>query len=137
VQVWQALGPDHTIARTTRDRGASPVELAILWPVLLLLVFSAVQVATYFTARTVALTAAQAAVTTERVHGATPGDGRHAAESFLAGSGDWLRDARVSDPVYTGDGVRYTVTGTALTLVPGLTWRVSHTAHGTLEQFTT
>jgi hypothetical protein len=124
-------------AGDVRDRGAAPVELAILWPALLVLVFAAVQAATYFTARTVAMTAAQTAVTVERKHTAQQGDGRHAAEAFLDDVGDWLRDPRVSDPHYTGDGVRYTVTGDALSLVPGITWQVSQTAHGTLEQFTT
>jgi Flp pilus assembly protein TadG len=122
--------------RGGRDRGASPVELAILWPALLVLIFGAVQAATYFTARTLALTAAQTAVTVERKHNAEESEGRRAAEAFLADIGDWLREPQVSEPAYTGDGVRYTVTGTALTLVPGLTWQVSQTAHGTLEQFT-
>jgi hypothetical protein len=123
--------------RLTRDRGASPVELAILWPVLLMLIFTTVQAATYFTARTVALTAAQTAVTVERKHTAQEGEGRQAAETFLDDVGDWLRNPHVSEPAYTTDGVRYTVTGDALSLVPGLTWQISQTAHGTLERFTT
>ena len=45
------------MATRSRDRGSSPVELAILWPAILLLIFGSVQIATYFTARTVALSA--------------------------------------------------------------------------------
>ena len=118
------------------DRGGSPVELAIIFPALLLLIFGAVQAATYFAARTVALTAAQTAVTVERMYDAEVGDGRAAAEDFLAGAGDWLTEVEVSDPVYTADGVSYTVSGEALSLIPGTTWRVSQSAHGTLERFT-
>lgn len=122
--------------RRRGDRGSSPVELAILWPVILLLVFGSVQIATYFTARTVALSAAQLAVSAERRYGATPGSGVARAEAFLTASGDWLRDWEVGDPVRTGDAVEVTVTGTALSIVPGVRWRVSQTARGTIEQFT-
>ena len=33
--------------------------------------------------------------------------------------------------------VTVTVTGNALTLVPGYTWEIQQTAHGTIERFTT
>jgi Flp pilus assembly protein TadG len=122
-------------ARTGGDRGGAAVELAIIWPALLVLIFGAVQAATYFTARTVALTAAQTAVTVERAYDAETGDGRAAAEVFLDGAGDWLSGVQVSEPRYTADGVSYTVTGNALSLVPGTSWRISQTAHGTLERF--
>src|SRR5690606_8607282 len=82
-----------------RDRGAAPIELAIVWPAILLLVFGAVQVATYFTARTVALSAAQVGVTAARGYDATDADGRDRAEAFLAQAGDWLVDWQVIGPV--------------------------------------
>lgn len=131
-----AAGSGPAAGRRFGDRGSSPVELAILWPVILLLVFGSVQIATYFTARTVALSAAQLAVSAERRYGATPGAGPARAEAFLLNSGDWLRDWEVGDPVYTADSVEVTVTGTALSIIPGVEWRVSQTARGTLEQFT-
>jgi len=121
------------------DRGAAPIELAILWPAILLLVFGAVQVATYFTARTVALSAAQVGVSAAREYDATDEDGRDSAEAFLLEAGDWLLDWEVIGPVRdeaTGE-VTVTVTGEALTLVPGYTWEIQQTAHGTIERFTT
>lgn len=124
-------------ARRHADRGASTVELAILWPAIAAMLFAAIQVACYFTARTVALTAAQAAVTAERQLGAAPQDGVGYAEDIIAQSGDWLRDAEVDGPHDTGDGVSYVVTGDAISIVPWLaTWEVSQSAHGTREQFT-
>src|SRR5690606_34350901 len=92
--------------RRARDRGGATIELAILWPAILFLVLGAVQVATYFAARTVALSAAQLAVSAERQYNAVPGTGVTRAESFLTASGDWLTDARVGDPVFTPDGVQ-------------------------------
>lgn len=129
---------DHgrPIHQPTPDHGGSTLELAILWPVILLLVFGAVQVAAYFTARTVALSAAQVAVSTERQYHATGGSGVVRAEAFLAGTGDWLGNAQVGQPVHTADAVEVTVTGTALSIVPGVTWGISQTARGTIEQFT-
>lgn len=119
-----------------RDSGAAAVELAILWPAVLLVVFGAVQLATYFTARTVALSAAQVAVATERQYGAAPGAGRDRAGQFLAGAGDWLVAAEVDPPVRTGEEVVVTVRGEALPVLPGLRWEIEQTARGTLERFT-
>jgi hypothetical protein len=114
--------------------------MAILWPAIVLALFASVQIATYFTARSLALTAAQAAVTAERQLGAHPGDGKARAEQLLARAGDWLTPPdsanSVGEPVYTGTGVSYTVRGRAISLVPGISWEIEQTAHGTLEQFT-
>jgi hypothetical protein len=112
------------------------VELAILWPVVMLVVFGAVQITTYFTARTVALSAAQAGVAAERRYDAEPGSGQVRAEQFLAGAGDWLVDAEVAPPVRTEEEVFITVRGEALSIVPGVTWEIQQTARGTIERFT-
>lgn len=119
------------------DGGGAPVELAILGPLVIILLFGAAQVAALHAARGAALTAAQVAVTVERQYDAEPGEGKPYAEEFLTQTGDWLSDPQVSDPAYSGDQVTYVVTGTALTLVPGVTWTVQQSASGTLETFTT
>lgn len=125
-------------SRCRRDQGASPVEIAILWPVIVLALFASVQVASYFTARSLALTAAQAAVSAERQLDAEPGVGKVRAEQLLAQAGDWLADPpdgdRVGDPVRTGTGVSYTVRGQAISIIPGVSWNISQTAHGTIER---
>jgi len=119
-----------------RDRGGSVVELAILWPAIVLVIFGAVQVTTYFTARTVALSAAQVGVATERRYDATPGSGQDRAEEFLAGAGDWLADPQVDEPVRTDEQVLVTVHGRALSVVPGVSWEIRQSARGTIERFT-
>lgn len=112
--------------------------MAILWPALVLALFGAIQISMYFSARSVALTAAQAAVAAERQLDAEAGSGQDRAEQLLAESGDWLADPaageQVSDPTFTATGVSYTVRGQAISLIPGFTWEISQTAHGTLEQ---
>ncbi|MPZ27667.1 MAG: pilus assembly protein [Micromonosporaceae bacterium] len=129
-------GPARRRPAPGRDRGGAAVELAILWPVLVLVVFGAVQVTTYFTARTVALSAAQVGVATERQYDAAPGSGTDRAEEFLAGAGDWLVQAQVGEPVRTDEEVFITVRGRALSVVPWVTWDIQQTARGTVERFT-
>jgi hypothetical protein len=118
------------------DRGGAVVELAILWPVIVLVIFGAVQVTTYFTARTVALSAAQVGVAAERRYDAVPGSGRDRAEEFLAGAGDWLADPQVDEPARTDEQVLVTVHGRALSVVPGVSWEIRQSARGTIERFT-
>jgi hypothetical protein len=122
-----------------RDRGSSTIEMAVLWPAIVAALFGAIQISCYFTARTVAMTAAQAAVTAERQLGAVDGSGVQHAVDLIAESGDWLLAPVVHPPEYSSDGwsVSYTVEGRALSLVPWLTvWEVSQTARGTVEQWT-
>jgi hypothetical protein len=121
--------------RAGGDRGGSSVELAILWPAILVLVFGAVQTATYFTARTVALSAAQVAATTERQYQAVEGAGERRARAFLERSGDWLRDWEINQVDRGDEVVEFTVTGDALSILPGVDWRISQTARGTVERF--
>jgi Flp pilus assembly protein TadG len=118
------------------DRGASPVELAILVPAVLLMLFGAIQVASVFIARAVALTAAQEAVTAQRAYEAPDGVGHTEAQSFLAKAGDWLTEPVVTRPPAPPTEVRFTVSGEALSIIPGVTFTVSQTAHGTVERFT-
>lgn len=116
------------------DRGGAEVELAILGPLLLLVIFGAIQITTYFTARTVALSAAQVAVAAERRYDAQPGSGQDQAEAFLAQSGDWLVNAQVDAPQRNADEVVVTVHGEAPSIL--FTWQIEQTARGTIERFT-
>jgi Flp pilus assembly protein TadG len=116
------------------DRGGAEVELAILGPLLLIVIFGAIQVTTYFTARTVALSAAQVGVDAERRYDAQPGVGREQAQAFLAQAGEWLINPRVGNPVRTADEVSMTVQGEAPSIL--FTWEIEQTAHGTVERFT-
>ncbi|MFY1635471.1 TadE/TadG family type IV pilus assembly protein [Solwaraspora sp. WMMB335] len=125
------------------DRGASPVELAILMPAILLLLFASIQVAALFLARTVALSAAQQAVSAERGYDALGSGnagtdvGAQRAAEFLADAGDWLDADPLPAPVVGPDGqyVSYTVSGKALSLVPWVEFTVSETANGEIERF--
>lgn len=118
-----------------RDRGASPVELAVLMPVVLFMLFGAIQVAAVYMARTTALAAAQEAVTAERMFRAEGGSGRTRAEAFLRSAGDWLTGATIV-VTETPDQVTCVVTGTALSVIPGWNITVTQTANGPVERVT-
>jgi Flp pilus assembly protein TadG len=120
--------------RLGSDRGGAEVELAILGPLLLVVIFGAVQITTYFTARNVALSAAQVGVAAERRYDAQPGSGRDQAAEFLAQAGDWLINAQVGEPQRTAEEVSITVSGEAPSIL--FTWQIEQTAHGTVERFT-
>lgn len=122
----------------TRDRGANPVELAIVLPAVLVLLFSSVQAAAWFVARASARNAAQEAVTAQRAYQAPPGAGERRAREFLDRAGDWLAGWRSTPPRCTTSAteVSCTVRGQSLSVIPGVRWDVRETAHGTVERFT-
>ncbi|MFY1705400.1 TadE/TadG family type IV pilus assembly protein [Micromonospora sp. WMMA1923] len=121
------------------DRGASPVELAVVMPLILLLLFASIQAAAWFVARATALNAAQSGVNAQRVHQAPAGAGEARATGFLTAAGDWLVGWERAGPrcVTTETEVNCTVTGRSLSLVPGVSFPVRQTAHGTVERWTT
>ncbi|QGN45950.1 TadE/TadG family type IV pilus assembly protein [Micromonospora sp. WMMD558] len=121
------------------DRGASPVELAVVMPVIFVLLFGSIQVAAWFVARSTALNAAQSAVNAQRVHQAPPGAGEARARRFLAAAGGWLVGWTSPGPscVTSATDVTCTVSGRSLSVVPGVDFPVRQSAHGTVERWTT
>jgi hypothetical protein len=95
-----------------------------------------VQVGAWFLARAVALNAAQVAVSSTRtLNGVSPAAGEAQANSFIADTGGWL----VGWNVQVDEGpeqVTVTVTGTVVSVIPGINWSVSQTAQGPVERFT-
>lgn len=124
--------------RRRDDRGSASLELAILFPTVLLLIFGVVQGALYFHARNVALAAAQEGVRVARSEGGSAGAGGHAARSFVnqAGGDDVMTGVDVN-PTRTATKATVTVSGTALSAIPGVPgFKVTQTAEGTVERFT-
>ncbi|MGC5017313.1 TadE family protein [Micromonospora sp. DT47] len=118
------------------DRGANPVELAVVMPAVLVLLFASVQVAVWFVARSTALNAAQSGVNAQRVLQAPAGAGEARATRFLRAAGDWLVDGNPRC-VASATEVTCTVTGRSLSVIPGVRFGVRQTAHGTVERWTT
>lgn len=121
---------------TTRDdRGASPVELAIVASGMIVLTFAVVQVGLVFYARSVAHAAATQGVNAARGYGATDEAGRVRARAFLDQAGSALQD-QVITVTRVGSDITVTVSGTAVTVLPGVRFRVEQSAHGSTERVT-
>lgn len=124
-----------------RERGANPVELAVMMPLILVLLFASIQIAAVFLARSTALNAAQSGVNAQRTYQAGGGAGVNSATGFLNAAGGWLVGWETPGPtcVVINDDteVTCTVSGRSLSVVPGVDFAVQQTAHGTVERVTT
>jgi Flp pilus assembly protein TadG len=134
------VAPLPTRRRTgcSSDRGSATLEIAILGPALLLLIFAIVQTALWFYARSLALAAAQEGVDAARGYQASSQAGVTRAEAFLQrAAGDSLQSATVSAAGSTPTVVRIEVRGHSLSVIPGLPGlSVSQSAVGPVERFT-
>jgi len=119
------------------EQGSVTVEIAILAPVLLLVVFSVVQAGLWSYARSLALGAAQEGVAAGRAHRADAADGRRRAEQFLSrAAGDSLLDRAVQVRA-TADTLRVEVSGRSLSVLPGVPGvPVRQAAEGPIERYT-
>lgn len=113
------------------------MEIAVLAPALLLLVFVIVHVGLWSYARSLALGAAQEGLAAGRAHRSSPEAGRIRAEQFLArAAGDSLVDPAVSVRT-TPSTVRVEVVGRSLSVLPGVGGLpVRQAAEGPVERFT-
>ncbi|MBM0231622.1 pilus assembly protein [Micromonospora sp. STR1_7] len=128
------------LAAGDRERGANPVELAVVMPLILVLLFASLQVSAVFLARSTALNAAQSGVNAQRVYQAEDGAGVASATRFLRATGGWLLGWETTGPtcaITNADTeVTCTVSGRSLSVVPGVDFAVRQTAHGTVERVT-
>ncbi|MFD9685226.1 TadE family protein [Kitasatospora sp. NPDC059146] len=116
------------------DRGAVSLELAILFPAVMTVIFVIIQAGLWYHARGVALSAAQRGVERARIQGATLGQGTAAAQDFLDRAGTSVSGRSVSGS--DGQTVRIDVTGTVATWIPGLSLPVHQHASAPRERVT-
>jgi Flp pilus assembly protein TadG len=143
--VVAAATPDgkSRFRRFRPDGGASALELSIVAPAVLVLIFFAIQAGLYFYGRTVAVQAAREGVSqlrlaqTPQIAADVQEDIEEGIESYALALG---REALL-DPQATGTydenagTVSMTVTGTTITIVPGLTLTATGAASGEIERF--
>jgi hypothetical protein len=120
--------------RRRDDSGVSSVELVLYMPLLMLIIFIAVQFSLVWFGNQAASAVAREAARTARVHDDL-GQGQEAGRRYWENIGDGV----LEDPTITvervGDRIRVTVTGRAQELIPGLAPTVSQTVEGPIEEF--
>jgi hypothetical protein len=121
--------------RNSGEAGSASIEFVITAVAVIAIMFTAIQAATWYWARSIALAAAQEGADAQRAYDATPRSGVTAANAFIASTGDGLNHPRISvdaDP----QQVQVTVTGDCLSVIPGFCSVVpaTATAHGTVER---
>jgi Flp pilus assembly protein TadG len=131
----------RTRAADKSDRGASAIELSIVAPVVLLLIFFTVQFALWLYGRNVALAAAREGVSTLRLVDENHADAAEVqtardTESYAGKVGGQSLLQPKATAVYDAQTgrVRVTVTGHVVSLI-GLDLSVTRTATGEVERF--
>jgi len=105
-------------------------------PLLLLILFSAVQGAVYYHASTLAMAAAQEGARAAARENGTLAAGTSAASAFVGDTaGDSLTAVTITG-TRTAATATITVTGSSLSLVPGWTPTVTHSASLPVERIT-
>ncbi|MFI1768952.1 TadE family protein [Streptomyces sp. NPDC020800] len=119
------------------DRGDTSVQMAIVFPFVLLATVAVIQASMWYYARQIALTAAREGAAAARAYQASPADGADRARKVLSQTaGDSLRGYSVSASS-DGQRVHVQVTGIAMSMIPGLSGlQVSQSASGSVERWT-
>lgn len=116
------------------ERGASTVETVVIYPVILLLIFTMVQAGLWYHSREVALHTANAASTAASAENAGDESGYAAANDFLNRAGA-LQETGVTVE-RGGETVTVTVTGRSPSLVPGVALPlISQTSVAAIERY--
>lgn len=134
----ESAGPPGRRGREAGDRGESSIQMAIVFPFVILVTVAVVQAAMWIHARNIALTAAREGVAAARTYQSPDGAGAARARETLGRiAGDSLRGAAVSTGGSTATDVSVTVTGSAPSMLPGLSGlSVSQSASAPRERWT-
>jgi len=129
----------------TADSGMTSIEFVFLTPILFLMIFLCVQFSMYFFAERVAQASAENAARTARAEAAVPADSQSwrtdadlQGHQFLQSVGGSLLSGVLVNTADNGDGtVTSTVTGKAVSIIPGFSLSVSASSSGPIERFIT
>jgi hypothetical protein len=111
------------------------VEAVLVIPVVMVILFLVVQFALWAHAAQVAQLAASEGDRSAQSLGGSPVAGMSRAKSILQGPGSDLASSNVVVVVIPGDLVRTTVTGRAVTILPGMSLPVSAVQIGPIQEF--
>ena len=125
----------RAVDRASGQAGNTTIELVVIFPVVLLLIFGIVQTAVWYHARTLAMLAAQDGLRAAQAVNGTAAQGQATAAAALEGNGaaGFLTDRSVT-ATRTRSGATVTITGRSLALLPGTGIPLTQTASGPIER---
>ena len=127
----------RSIRRLMRgERGSSSVEMVIALPIVLTVLFLAVQAGTWFHARSIALASAQSGARTSAMLNSSLEAGLSSARSFAADVGGTTLTGVTVTGDRTATSTTVTVTGHSVRLVPFMDVTVSQSATLPVERYT-
>lgn len=121
-------------SRRRDDRGASTIELAMYMPILLFVIFLAVQFSLVYLGNQAASAVAREASRVART-GGSPAEAEAAGRRYADNIGGGILNGAVVDVRVDGDSVRVVVRGRAQEISPVGVPTVRQTIEGPLEQF--
>ena len=124
-----------TVGSIRQERGSVSVQMVLLMPTLLLIVWIAMGAAMFLYGRTTALAAAQAGAAAGAAEDGTKADCVRVATDLAARAGDSLAGVQVTCQI-RAQTVTAVVTGNTLSLVPGWEPQTSQSATVPIEEVT-
>jgi TadE-like protein len=121
--------------RILDDRGSSIVEAVVVVPVLMLILLVLIQLSLWAHAAQITQLAASEGDQAARAFGGGAPIGEARAYSILDGSGSDLSSSSVTVAVMPGDMARIAVTGTATSVLPGISLPVGSVQIGPIQEF--
>jgi Flp pilus assembly protein TadG len=118
-----------------RSDDGSVVEAVLIVPVLMVILLAVIQMALWAHAAQVAQLAASEGDRTARTLGGSASAGVSEAQVILQGRGSDLASSGATITVLPGDLARITVTGRAISILPGLSLPVSAVQVGPIQEF--
>ena len=118
------------------ERGSSSIEMVIALPIVLTVLFLAVQAGTWFHARSIALASAQSGARTSAMLNSSLEAGLSSARSFAADVGGTTLTGVTVTGDRTATSTTVTVTGHSVRLVPFMDVTVSQSATLPVERYT-
>jgi len=122
------------VRRERTDQG-SVVEAVLVIPVMMVILLLVIQCALWAHAAQVAQLAASEGDRAARSPGGGVAAGVGRAQSVLSGPGSDVASASAVVSMLPGGQAQITVTGHALSILPGLSWPVSATQVGPIQEF--
>lgn len=127
--------PTEQAERRRGERGNATIQIAILFPAMLLIVLACIQASVYWYCHEAALSAAQEGVRVTAANDGTVGKGTDRANAFLKRIAGTLIESTQVTGHRTNRESSITIRGTAMSLIPGIPWTVSATATLPSEEY--